>query len=90
MLDNGPNCTVNGQVQIIDARFNLYRFELQLSLCQGVFNQPYDGTTLRGFAARNLPGMRPGAFILLLTGTPAIGTAPVPLFDFFSLLYEPV
>jgi hypothetical protein len=90
MLDNGPNCTVNGQVQIIDARFNLYRFELQLSLCQGVFNQPYDGTTLRGFAARNLPGMRPGAFILLLAGTPAIGTAPVPLPDFFSLLYEPV
>jgi hypothetical protein len=86
MLDNGPNCTVNGQVQIIDARFNLYRFEIQLSLCQGITGQLYNGTTFRGFAARNLIGMRAGAFILLLTGT---GTVTGP-FQFFSLLYEPV
>jgi hypothetical protein len=85
-LDNGPNCTVNGQVQIIDARFNLYRFEIQLSLCQGPIGQLYEGTTFRGFAARNLPGMRPGAFILLLTSTGTIGGP----FQFFSLLYERV
>jgi hypothetical protein len=86
MLDNGPTCTVNGQVQIIDARFNLYRFEIQLSLCQGVIGQLYEGTTFRGFAARNMPGLRPGAFILLLNGT---GTINAP-FPFFSMLYERV
>jgi hypothetical protein len=86
MLDNGPTCTVNGQVQIIDARFNLYRFEIQLSLCQGPIGQLYEGTTFRGFAARNLPGMRTGAFILLLTGTSTL-SGPI---QFFSLLYEPV
>ena len=92
MLDNGPRCTLNGQVQVIDARFNLYRFEIQLSLCQGIFGQLYEGMTLRGLAARNLPGMRAGAFILLLSGTFVgnfvIGAPPPP--DFFSLLYEPV
>jgi hypothetical protein len=87
MLDNGPTCTINGQVQIIDARFNLYRFEIQLSLCQGITGQLYNGTTFRGFAARNLlTGTRPGTFILLLTGTSTINGP----FQFFSLLYEPV
>ena len=91
MLDNGPTCTVNGLAQIIDARFNLYRFEIQLSLCQGGSGPVFEGTTFRGFAARNLPGMPTGAFLLLLTGTTnGVFAGPVPPFTFFSLLYERV
>jgi hypothetical protein len=85
MLDNGPRCTVNGQVQIIDARFNLYRFELLLSLCQAPFGTLYEGATLRGFGARNLPGMPSGAFLLLVSGNIAGATVQV-----FSMLYQPV
>jgi hypothetical protein len=85
MLDNGPKCTVNGQVEVIDARFNLYRFEIQLSLCQAPFGQPYEGATLRGFGARNLPGMPADAFVMLLSGN--IPGAPIQV---FSLLYERV
>jgi hypothetical protein len=90
MLDNGATCTVNGQVHVIDARFNLYRFEIQLSLCQGVVNHVYEGVTLRGLAARNLPGMPTGAFLLLVTGTPNGIFNGIPPFQFFSLLYERV
>jgi hypothetical protein len=85
MLDNGPRCTVNGQVQIIDARFNLYRFELLLSLCQAPLGPLYEGATLKGFGARNLAGMPAGAFLLLVSGN--IVGAPVQV---FSLLYERV
>jgi hypothetical protein len=94
MLDNGLNCTVNGQVQVIDAHFNLYRFQIQLSLCQGIVGQSYEGAIFRGLAARNLPGMPAGAFLLLLSGAPnsfVIGPIPpIPSFQFFSLLYERV
>ena len=94
MLDNGPTCTVNGRVQIIDARFNLYRVDLQMSLCQGPFGPLYEGATFRGFAVRNLPGPRAGAFLLLIWGTPTsfvTGAPPLkPPIQFFSLLYEPV
>jgi hypothetical protein len=90
MLDAGPNCTVNGQVQVIDARFNLYRFELQLSLCQGLSSPTFEGMTLRGLAARNLPGMPTGAFLLLVAGPPTVVFPTIPPFTFFSLLYERV
>jgi hypothetical protein len=94
MFDNGPTCTVNGQVQIIDARFNLYRVELLMSLCQTPIGALYEGATFRGFAARNLPGMRAGAFLLLVSGRPSplgSGTTVVnPSILFVSMLYEPV
>ena len=90
MLNNGANCTVNGQVQIIDARFNLYRFEMQLSLCLGTDPQRHEGATYRGFAMRNLPGMRAGAFFLLVSSTATVVPGVIPPIRFFSLVYDPV
>lgn len=63
---NGQQCTVNGRVDLIDARFNLYRFEFSFSSCQ-VFQQ-YEGQTLTGLAARSLPGTAANSFMLLITG----------------------
>ena len=81
MLDNGASCTVNGKVEIIDPRFNLYRFELLLSSCH--VRPSLEGQTFRGLAFRNAPGLADGAFLLLATGT-VDGRL-----EFFSLGYEP-
>ena len=79
---NGQQCTVNGRVAIIDARFNLYRFELLFSSCQ-VFQQ-YEGQTLTGLAARSLPGTTANSLLVLITGV-INGRM-----EFVSVSYEPV
>jgi hypothetical protein len=81
--NGGVNCTVNGQVEIIDAAFALYRFEFAFSLCQGSFAQA-EGATLTGLGAPSMPGLPAGAFLLMIAGP---GAGPLGI---FSLLYEPV
>lgn len=81
LFHNGAQCTVNGRVEIIDGDFDLYRFELTFSSCQILTK--YEGQTMTGLAALNLPGTPSGSFLLLLTG-PINGRMEV-----FSLLYLP-
>jgi hypothetical protein len=64
--DNGPNCTVNGMVKLVDPRWNLYRFEWQLSLCKRLVQ--FEGATLTGFGIARPRGAKPGSFLVLLTG----------------------
>jgi hypothetical protein len=82
MYQNGPHCTLNGRVSIVDASFNLYRFEVLFSGCSVL---PYlEGVTMTGFATRDLPGQKAGAFHLLLTAVVA------GRLEFVSVVYEPV
>jgi uncharacterized Zn-binding protein involved in type VI secretion len=84
MYHNGPRCTMNGTVSIIDSNFNLYRFELQFSNC-GLFPSQVEGARIIGLATRNIPGQKTGAFLLQMT------TSTDGPFQFFaSVLYEPV
>ena len=82
LYDNGPRCTLNGTVSIIDANFNLYRFEVLFSTCT-VLALQYEGATMTGLATRNLPGQKAGAFMVLLT---AVINGRL---EFASVLYEP-
>jgi hypothetical protein len=82
MYHNGPRCTVNGTVSLIDSGFNLYRVEFSFSTCS--FISRYEGVTMTGFASRNVPGQKAGAFMLMLT---ALIDGRV---EFTSVLYEPV
>ena len=82
VYQNGPRCTVNGRVAIVDANFNLYRFEVLFSGCT-VLPQ-LEGVTMTGFATRDLPGQKAGAFHLLLTAVVA------GRLEFVSVVYEPV
>ena len=82
MYHNGPRCVLNGTVSIIHADFNLYRFDVLFSNCT-VLSQ-YEGATMTGFANRNLPGQKAGAFYLLLT---AVINGRL---EFVSVVYEPV
>jgi hypothetical protein len=79
---NGPRCTLNGRVSIVDARFNLYRFEVLFSSCTVLTH--FEGVTMTGFATRDLPGQKAGAFHLLLTAVVA------GQLEFASVVYEPV
>jgi hypothetical protein len=82
--NGGANCTVNGQVQLIDPDFGIYRVEFGFSLCQASFNN-YDGETLPGLALfLNAVNAPPGSFLLLLAGD-VNGR-----FEVYSILYEPV
>jgi hypothetical protein len=83
MYHNGQRCVVNGTVSIIHADFNLYRFELRFSNCTFLASQ-YEGVTMTGFATRNVPGQKAGAFLLLVT---AVINGRI---EFASVLYEPV
>jgi hypothetical protein len=82
VYQNGPRCTLNGRVAIVDANFNLYRFEVLFSGCT-VLPQ-LEGVTMTGFATRDLPGQKAGAFHLLLTAVVA------GRLEFASVVYEPV
>lgn len=82
VYQNGPRCTLNGRVEIVDANFNLYRFEVLFSGCT-VLTQ-FEGVTMTGFATRDLPGQKAGAFHLLMTAVVA------GRIEFTSLIYEPV
>lgn len=79
--DNGPNCTVNGVVKVVDPRWNLYRFEWQLSLCKGLVQ--FEGATLTGFGIARPRGAKSGSFLVLLTGMVA------GRLEAASVLYEP-
>ena len=83
MYNNGPRCTLNGTVSIIHSDFNLYRFEVHFSSCT-VLASRYEGATMTGFATRNPPGQKAGAFLLLLT---AVIDGRL---EFASVMYEPV
>ena len=83
MYSNGPRCTLNGTVSIIHPDFNLYRFDVLFSNCT-VLASRYEGAKMTGFATRNVPGQKAGAFLLLLTG------AIDGRVEFASVLYEPV
>jgi hypothetical protein len=80
MFHNGAQCLVNGRVEIPDPNFNLYELEMTFSNCQ--FLKSHEGQTMTGFAARGLPGLPSGAFLLLVTGM-INGRL-----EFHSLLYE--
>lgn len=69
VYDNGPSCTVNGVVRLVDPRWNLYRVEWHLSLCKRLLQ--FEGATLTGFAVARPRGSTPGSFLALLTGTVA-------------------
>jgi hypothetical protein len=66
VYDNGPNCTVNGVAEVIDARYNFYRLEWHLSLCQTLTK--FEGATLTGFGFKNVRGTPAGSLFALLTG----------------------
>jgi hypothetical protein len=83
MYHNGPRCTLNGTVSIIHSDFNLYRFEVLFSSCT-VLASRYEGAAMTGFATRNPPGQKVGAFLLLLT---AVIDGRL---EFASVMYEPV
>jgi hypothetical protein len=83
MYHNGPRCVLNGTVSIIHADFNLYRFEVRFSSCTILASQ-YEGVTMTGFAMRNVPGQKAGAFLLVMT---AVVNGRL---EFASVLYEPV
>lgn len=82
MYQNGPRCTLNGTVSIIHADFNLYRFDVRFSNCTVALQ--YEGVAMTGFATRNLPGQKAGAFYLLMT---AVVNGRL---EFVSVVYEPV
>jgi hypothetical protein len=83
MYHNGPRCTLNGTVSIINSNFNLYRFEVRFSNCT-VFASTYEGATMTGFAVRNVPGQKAGAFMLMVT---AMINGRL---EYVSVIYEPV
>ena len=66
VYDNGPNCTVNGTVEVIDARYNFYRVEWRLSSCKPPLLK-FEGATMTGFGVRNVSGAPAGAVLVLLT-----------------------
>jgi hypothetical protein len=82
VYQNGPRCTLNGRVAIVDPSFNLYRFEVLFSGCTVLTH--FEGVTMTGFATRDLPGQKAGAFHLLLTAFVA------GRLEFASVVYEPV
>lgn len=82
VYENGPRCTLNGRVEIVDASFNLYRFEVLFSNCTVL--KHFEGVTMTGLATRDLPGQKAGAFHLLITAV--VGGR----IEFASLIYEPV
>jgi len=82
VYDNAANCTVNGTVKIVDARYNLYAIEWRMSLCQVPFVQ-YEGATMSGYGTMNLRGQPPGSLLLFLTGVVA------GHMESSSLLYAP-
>jgi hypothetical protein len=83
LYNNGPRCTLNGTVSIINGDFNLYRFEALFSNCT-VLASTYEGASMAGFATRNVPGHKTGAFHVMLT---AVINGRL---EFVSVIYEPV
>ena len=68
MYNNGADCTVNGLVALIDARFNLYDVSWTFSACANFFPD-FQSTQFQGIAHMvTAPGQPAGSFYLLMTG----------------------
>jgi hypothetical protein len=80
--NGGTNCVVNGEVEIIDPAFALYRFTFNFANCTGAFGG-FEGATMTGLGIRDFGGATPGSFLLMIAGVIA------DEFRFFSVLYEP-
>jgi hypothetical protein len=52
MYANGPRCTINGRVRVIDPRFNLYRAEWTFASCDSR-SAAYEGVRFSGYVTRN-------------------------------------
>lgn len=75
--DSGQQCTVNGQVSVIDPEYNLLHVEWRFSGCTG-FLPYYDGAELAGFALRETSSSWPaGTYRFVLTGSSDDGFAAV-------------
>lgn len=84
MFNNGPNCTVNGQVALIDPDYNLYDVSWTLSSCIVAVFQDYEGAQFTGVASMiTEPGQPAGSFYLLMTGNVDGQLRSI------SLIYEP-
>ena len=82
--NGGINCVVNGEVEIIDSRFAIYRFTFNFANCTGIFDE-YEGATMAGLGFRSSDALStPGSFFLM------ISSEIEGMFRFFSMLYEPV
>lgn len=81
IYDNGPNCTVNGTAEIVDARYNLYALKWQMSLCQMPFTK-FEGASMSGYGVKNVRG-HPDSLLTFLTGFVA------GHLEAASLLYQP-
>jgi hypothetical protein len=82
IYDNGPNCTVNGTAEIVDARYNLYAIKWQMSLCQAPFTK-FEAAQMSGFGVRGVRGQPATSLLTLLTGSVA------GHIEATSLLYQP-
>lgn len=82
--NGGADCTVNGQVGVIDASFAPLEVELNLSLCAGILGSAFEGTTLEGLILNNVPGSPADSFLMLVSGM-AGGTLRI-----FSMLFVEV
>lgn len=81
--NGGANCVVNGEVEIIDPGFALYRFTFDFANCSGTFTE-YEGVTMTGLGVQNFgAAATPGAFLVMISGVVESE------FRFFSVLYEP-
>ncbi len=83
MYANGPSCTVNGQVSLIDPAYNLYDVNWTFSNClSSLLN--FEGAGFNGIATMTSDPVAPaGSFYLLMTG------AVDGQFRAISVVYEP-
>ena len=82
----GLSCTINGQVSLIDTRYNLYWMEWRFSSCSPAL-PGFEGAEYNGLAGLTLPGAvegRDGGIFVLVSGMTDDG------FNYLSLLYAPV
>ena len=82
----GLRCTINGQVSLIDTRYNLYWMEWRFSSCSPPLPK-FEGALYSGLAGLTLPGAvagRDGGIFVLVSGMTDDG------FNYLSLLYAPV
>ncbi len=79
---NGAECTVNGQVEAVEQRFNLYSVEWTFSSCDAAHAR-FEDASFSGLGFSGPPGRAPGTLMFLLTATVD------ERFEFLSLIYEP-
>ena len=83
MFHLGLRCIVNGQLSLIDTRFNLYWLEWRFSSCSPP-RPEFEGAEYSGLAGLALPGAvegREGGIFVLISGMTDDG------FNYLSLLY---